>query len=240
MTAAAWRTYGRPFVGQIPEGALVSVRSCLREVRSASSSASLARPRRCRRYAVQGVRFARVAGRARPTRDDREMERLTSAQAAGAAKLRESERLTWLAHGKRVLKRPGGGWGRRCCHAARCLPGPVAAPHRYRRAAPTPASLRGLRLSVRNATRAPMPARLPAHFRVGTPSRIDSAGTRVAWATSVAGITSSMRYRATAMSSCISSSTLAALRVDAERLDCEFARVVAWSRRRGWLIAPCA
>jgi hypothetical protein len=38
------------------------------------------------------------------------MESLTNAQAAGAAKLRKADRLTWLAHGKRVMKRPGGRW----------------------------------------------------------------------------------------------------------------------------------
>ena len=46
-----------------------------------------------------------------PTCHDRKMEWLTSPQAAGAAKLRKSDRLTWLAHGKRVVRRHGGRWG---------------------------------------------------------------------------------------------------------------------------------
>ena len=45
-----------------------------------------------------------------PACHDRAMEPLTNVEAAGAAKLRKADRLTWLAHGKRVVRRPGGRW----------------------------------------------------------------------------------------------------------------------------------
>lgn len=38
------------------------------------------------------------------------MEVLSNAQAAGAARLRKRDRLAWLAHGKRVVRRSGGRW----------------------------------------------------------------------------------------------------------------------------------
>ena len=38
------------------------------------------------------------------------MELLSHAEAAGAAHLRREERLTWLAHGKRVVRRAGNRW----------------------------------------------------------------------------------------------------------------------------------
>jgi hypothetical protein len=38
------------------------------------------------------------------------MESLTNAEAAGAAKLRPIDRVTWVRGGLRVLRRPGGRW----------------------------------------------------------------------------------------------------------------------------------
>lgn len=61
-----------------------------------------------RRPVVYGS--ARQASPDWPRCHERPMEALTDVQAAGAAKLRKSDRLTWLAHGKRVVRRKGNRW----------------------------------------------------------------------------------------------------------------------------------
>ena len=57
---------------------------------------------------MYGSRTIRVD--AGPRCHERAMEVLSNAEAAGAALLRKRDRLIWLAHGKRVLRRSGGRW----------------------------------------------------------------------------------------------------------------------------------